>query len=455
MKWIYGLTFLILWGCGEEDFEIPMAETNPIPEGIMVSLNALIAGLDNNEAEKRIQFSEEDQFTEGYVISSDQSGNFFREIVIQDLPEKPTVGILVKLDERALYQKFPLGSKLRIRLKGLSLGFENGVIQLGILKENQIAPIDFSSIENHVFRTQEIAKLQPLILEANQITKNHELLYVTLPNLQFGANLITPQPKTLAAESADRFDAFRPALHCPSGVEITLCTSTFSSFKQATIPVTMGAITGVLSRDFGDDFFVIKMNSIADLDFQPSDARCESSFFECTKTNFKAANVLFSENFETITNENKLELLGWFNINVTGDEKRWEDRKVTNINNRTLTISAFNTNLRPLEAWLITPEIDLEGIEKAYFKCKIRTRFNNGKTLNLWITNAYTGDPLTTVWELLPVEIPIQSSNFKTIMQPISCMSGKIRIAFQYKGFDPIATSTYEIDEVQFLSSKL
>lgn len=455
MKWIYFIPLLILWSCSEEDFEIPTAQTQPIPRGTILSLNAITSGLDRNEVEKRIQFSEEDQFTEGYVISSDESGNFFREIIIQDFPENPTIGILIKLDERALYEKFPLGSKLRIRLKGLSLGFENGVIQLGVLKENQIAPIDFSSIENQVFRTQEIATLQPLTLEANQITRNQELLYVTLNNLQFDTNLITPVPITLAAESTDHFDAFRPALHCPSGVEISLCTSTFSSFKQATIPVTMGGITGVLSRDFGDDFFVIKMNSIADLDFPQSNARCESNFFECATTNVEVADLLFSEDFETITNENKLEPLGWFNINVTGDEKRWEDRKVTNINNRTLSISAFNTNLRPLEAWLITPEINLEGIADAYFKCKIRTRFNNGKTLNLWITNAYTGDPLTTVWELLPAEIPIASSNFKTIIQSISCKSGKIRIAFQYKGFDPIATSTYELDDVQFFGSKL
>jgi len=449
MKHIYFFIAILFLSCGEEEFEVPKSKVNPIPMGEIISINALVSGLSRIDPEKKITFVEEDQFVEGFVISSDRGGNFFKEIVIQDQSENPTRGIIVRLDERALYQKFPLGSKLRIRLSGLSLGYKNGVVQLGVLKENQIVPIDFPSIENHVFRTREVVQLKPLELDVSQITRAHESVYISLKNIQFDKTLIAPIVKTLAGENSDNFDGLRTMMHCPSGVEIVLCTSTFSSFKNVNLPTTSGKIVGVLGRDFSDNFFVIKINNVEDLDFK-STARCDPVFFECLETDFSASRVLFEENFETITNENKLDVLGWFNGNVTGDEKRWEDRKVTNINNRTLNISAFNTNLRPLEAWLITPEVDLDGTEKAYFKCKIRTRFNNGKNLNMWITNSYSGNPLTTNWELLPVEIPVRSSNFKTIQQSISCISGKIRVAFQYKGFDPVSTSTYEIDNVQF-----
>ena len=447
------LAITLLLGCNENEFEVPESKIIEVPSGTMISIRSVISDLDRLEEEKKINFTQEDQFVEGYVISSDKEGNFFKELVIQDKPENPTSGIIVKLDERALYQRYPFGSKIRIRLKGLSVGFENGVTQLGILKENEIRAIDFSSIDDYVFRTGEITKPKPLHISTEQINRTHELLYVALDHLQFDKSLTDPEIKTIAGEKTDRFDGLRTMNHCPSGVDIVLCSSIFSSFKKVSLPKNKGTVTGVLMRDFGDDFFVVKMNSIQGLNFK-EEKRCEPIFFECKADKASSSEILFEEDFETITNEKKLEPLGWFNINVTGDEKRWTDKKVTNVNNRTLTISAFNSNLKPLEAWLITPEIDLEKVEKAYLKFRVRTRFNTGKALYIWVTDLYSGDPLTTDWKLLPVEIPVESSNFKTIEYPISCLTGKIRLAFQYKGYDPIVTSTYEIDDIQFMGVK-
>jgi len=444
------LTTIFFFSCTEKEFEVPKAMSIDIPSGNSISIKALTSGLDRLEDEKKVSFIEDNQFVEGYVISSDREGNFFKELVLQDKPRNPTKGIVILMDERALYQRYPFGSKIRIRLKGLTVGFKNGIIQLGVLKEDEIEPINFPSIDNYVFRTDEKVALTPLELSPDQITREHELLYVSLTDLQFNKSLIEPIIKTVAGEKADSFDGLRTMMHCPTGVEITLCTSTFSSFKNVNLPTRKGKVTGILSRDFRDDFFVIKMNSISNLDFK-NNLRCEPIFFKCDGSDFTTMEVLFEEDFETITNENKLEPLGWFNINVTGDEKRWVDKKVTNVDNRTLSISAFNTSLQPLEAWLITPEVNLDEAENAYLKFRVRTRFNTGRTLNVWITNSFTGDPLETDWELLPVQIPVKSSNFKTIRQSISCLSGKIRVAFQYKGFDPIATSTYEIDDIQII----
>lgn len=437
--------------CSEGETEVPKVKNQDIPTGTIISISSLKDSIDRFVEEQTISFSDEDQFIEGFVISSDKEGNFFKELIIQDQPQNPTAGVSVLIDERALYQRYPLGSKIRIRLQGLSMGFKNGVLQLGILQDREIMPIDFSSVRNHVFRTAIKKELKPLNLSIEQITRDHELLYVSFNNIQFEKSLIAPIRKTIAGEISDNFDGLRVFQQCPSSIELVMCTSTFSSFKNASIPINSGEITGVLTRDFRDDFFVIKMNSITDLNFEHED-RCEPVFFDCPSNGQNVNTIIFEEDFEEITNEVKLEPLGWYNINVTGDEKRWEDRKVTNIDNRTLVISAFNSNLRPLEAWLITPEIDLTNTESAEMTVRVRTRFNNGKTLKIWITNSYSGDPLTTNWILLPIEVPTESSNFRTLKQNISCITGKIRIAFQYKGFDPVATSTYEIDDLKFYS---
>ncbi len=446
-------SLLFLYGCSKEDFEIPEINNKEIPTGNLLSLKGITANLDSRE-QNISTFTVEDQFVEGYVISSDKEGNFFKELIIQDTVESPTIGVVVLLDERALYQRYPFGTKIRIRLKGLSIGFKNGVVSLGILKESEIEAIDFSSIDNHVFRTTETKEIKPLPFKLEDLKANDVLKYVTVDNLQFNQNLLFPELKTLAGEVADKFDGLRAMQQCASGVELMLCTSTFASFKNVDLPQSSGTITGIITRDFGDDFFVFKINSIAHLNFNEQE-RCDPVFFECNTTNnFSATEVLFKEDFETITNENKLDPLGWFNINTTRDEKRWVDKKVINVANRVLSISAQNTNLRPLEAWLITPEINLENTINAYLQFRIRTRFNTGKALDVWITEDFSGNPLTTKWKHLPVVVPILSSNFKIIQQDISCFKNKVRLAFQYKGYDPIITSTYEVDDVQILGIK-
>lgn len=430
--------------CEEKDFDIPSPKAIAVPQGEVISIASVKAGLDRVE-QNTITFSKE-QFVDAYVISTDKGGNFFKKIVLQDKPKNPTSGIQVLVDERNLYQRYPLGSKIRISLKDLSVGLGNGVSQLGVLVENEIEAIPFTLLDKHLFRTTEIATLKPLEINVNTLSFEKESLYVTFNKMQFPQEFVN---QTLAAEVTDRFDGLRPVYNCETQAEIVLSTSTFSSFKNFTIPNTSGKITGVLSRDFADEFFVLKMNSATDLQFVETE-RCDPHFFDCEQIGIMPTNVLFKEDFETITNENKLEPLGWENINITGDEKRWTDKKITNINNRVLSISAFNTKLRPLEAWLITPEINTEEVTGLYLEFRVRTRFNNGKTLKIWLTDAYSGDPLTTDWKLLEVDIPITSSNYVTIQKNISCLSGKVRVAFQYKGYDPSATSTYEIDDVVF-----
>ena len=440
------MCFLI--SCSEEAIEIPSANIEQLPDGTLVPMQSLKKSLDSNLDNPLFSFTTPNQFIEGYVNSSDSEGNFFKELTIQDRHVNPTVGITILIDERALYQRYPVGTKIRVNLKGLSVGFKSGVLHLGLLKETEIAAIDFSIIDTHILRTGIRKTLIPLNLMVTEITKSHEQLYVCFKDMQFESNLVAPVTKTFAGETDDKFDGFRTIKQCTSDAELVLSTSVFSTFKNLNLPEGKGRVSGVLSKDFGGSFYVLKMNSISEIDFNEID-RCKSTFFECAMNDMQGAKKeIFKEDFELITNEVKLEPLGWVNVNVTGDEKRWQDRKATNVNNRTLTISAFNTNLRPLEAWLITPEIDLGKSGNPVFSVRIRTRFNNGTALKVWITNSFTSNPLTASWEELPLEIPVYSSNFITLKQNLSCINGPVRIAFQYKGFDPVVTSTYDIDDV-------
>jgi len=61
----------------------------------------------------------EDYIVEGYVSSSDQSGNIYKVLYVQDDPKNPTKAIEVQIDGSNNYLDYPLGSKVRINAKGL------------------------------------------------------------------------------------------------------------------------------------------------------------------------------------------------------------------------------------------------------------------------------------------------------------------------------------------------
>ena len=74
---------------------------------------------------------QDDLIIEGYVISSDEAGNFFSTLHFQDAPENPTEGLQLELDLRDSHLFYPRGSTIYIKLKGLYLGKQKDVYKLG------------------------------------------------------------------------------------------------------------------------------------------------------------------------------------------------------------------------------------------------------------------------------------------------------------------------------------
>ncbi len=72
----------------------------------------------------------------GQVVSSDQSGNLYKEVYIQD----ETGGIDLKLGRSSIYSEFPRGMWVYVYCTGLTLGAYNGMPQLGAEPDNN--PVD-------------------------------------------------------------------------------------------------------------------------------------------------------------------------------------------------------------------------------------------------------------------------------------------------------------------------
>ena len=46
-------------------------------------------------------------YVEGYVVSSDATGNFYKKLIIQDKSESPTAGIEIVLNKTSLSETYP------------------------------------------------------------------------------------------------------------------------------------------------------------------------------------------------------------------------------------------------------------------------------------------------------------------------------------------------------------
>ena len=108
----------------------------------------------------------------GQVISSDVTGNVYRELYIQD----ETGGIDVKIGKSSLYSEFTLGQWVYVYCDGLTLGAYNGMPQLGLAadetstNEYETSYIDVQAIINqHVFRGVQDTPLTPAVVTETDI----------------------------------------------------------------------------------------------------------------------------------------------------------------------------------------------------------------------------------------------------------------------------------------------
>ncbi len=115
---------------------------------------------------------EEDIWIKGQVVSSDQSGNLYKEVYIQD----ETGGIDLKLGRGSIYSEFPRGMWVYVDCTGLTLGAYNGMPQLGAEADNtsvneyETSYIDPQAIiDLHVKRGPKADPVQPLVITEDQL----------------------------------------------------------------------------------------------------------------------------------------------------------------------------------------------------------------------------------------------------------------------------------------------
>ena len=431
-----------------------MTFENPTIEGTKITIDAIQGILNQQIVEDgdnaKVIFEDTDAYIEGYVISSDKAGNFFKELIVQDKKENPTAGIRIFIDQSPLYTSYEVGRKVYIKLNGLSIGVENGMPTIGHIDGNSISVIPSFLIDDIIIRSTEVEVLTPLKIKLEDIDDAKLNLLLSIDTLQFHKSLVSEGSVfTFAAENNDEYDGERIVESCSTGRTTILSTSTFSDFRGLQLPTGQFTFQGILTKNFEGSMYNLVLNDATQL-VELEETRCDPDVLNCG-TPAVGDQVIFEEDF-TDKRIRDLEDLGWLNINIYDGDLEYEMGSFDN--NDYIQITGYNSDEPMYEVWLITPEINLDITQDETLSIDLQAAYDNGDILEIFVTDDFTESVEEATWTKLDIQVPRSSmSGFGDFINSspigLACLDGNVRIGFKYTGGDPKATTRYHIDNLK------
>lgn len=278
---LIAFTALFITSCVHDDkYDDPNLDTfqcQDLTANITIAqVKALHPMLPNANDNKRYVFpADSPAILEGYVSSTDETGNIYKTIFIQDDPVNPTQGFVISVDAVSTYTKFPQGSKIYIKLKGMALGTYGNLIQLGIEDERAIATgqdavsrIPEKQVPSVIFRSCTVREnIIPKVLTLQQMSSNENLLgaLIQVNDAEFDSRLLcstyAPNGATVDRQIND------PTLSTATRV---IRNSGFASFSNQTLPSGKGKLIGIFSK-FTTTYqlYINKAEDLADMNHFP------------------------------------------------------------------------------------------------------------------------------------------------------------------------------------------
>ncbi|HQW85118.1 MAG TPA: DUF5689 domain-containing protein [Ferruginibacter sp.] len=383
----------------------------------------------------------------GVVVADDKSGNFYKQLYIQDA----TGGLQILLDANSLYGSYPVGRKIFIKCKGLCISDYNKTMELGIKATVSGLPsiegIPSNLISNYVIggSLNNPVIATPVTLAQLGGTSNTNMqdpyigMLVQLDNFAFN-NINATYSDTSAYKATQNLD-----LKNCSGDAIIIRTSAYANFAGQQVAQGRGKLTAIYTVFGNTKQFIIRDQS--DVDF-PNPYACPLP-----------PGTLFFEDFESIgANNGLLNITGWKNIGEVGGIS-YQNAVFGPI--KCAKISAFNTGASTVTSWFISPSINLTGATAPKLTFLETAGFAVGSTvLEVLVSTNYNGSntPSTSSWtQVWSRTATTPTSGFGTLASVgninLSAFIGQnVFIAFKYSGGDPTKTTTYEIDDVKVLA---
>lgn len=430
-----------------EDVKFTEARCTPSFQDVDITTNTTLKLIKEKYSGNTTAITQ-DLIFEAYVTSSDQAGNIYKVLYVQDKPENPEHGIQILVNKNAIYQDYQVGRKVYVKAKGLYIDKINDVLTLGAVQGLDVVRIPEEAIKNHIIAGNS-ATLVPKVVTIDDILNNENLVstLVKINDMQ----LLKSEVGEAYANANNTYTVNRTLEECSSNTSIILRNSGYSSFKDQEFPTKKGSITALVSRY--KSVFQLYIRDTNDVNFTGD--RCDPLELDCGALPPVGTNVVYEENFESVSS---LTASGWTNINTNGGAKVFDLKSFGG--NTYIQAAAYKSKENPLEIWAVTPAINFDSSKDEILTFETKTGYNNGKALTVWASNDFTGDPKTATWyEITDATIAdgpsngYQSSFTNSGSINVSCLQGDVHIGFRYLGGDGAVTTTFQIDNVKIVGN--
>ena len=258
---------------------------------------------------------------EAFVISSDQAGNIFNTLHLQDKPVNPTAGLQFELELRDSYLFFQPGDRVILSLKGLYLGKSKGLFKIGSAYSTfgtlQPGRLPKHRIFAHIVKScDQPSSLQPQKISVDEIPFQPMNTLVLIEEMEF------VEEELDSSYAQENEQTLRKLTDCQDN-EIRLLNSGYSDFYAETLPAGMGSITAINYSENGEPTLIIR--SVDDILF--TQERCKEYITEFT------SNHLFISELADPDNNNSARFVElYYSGNEALPLKGWHLDRYTNDN---------------------------------------------------------------------------------------------------------------------------
>ena len=240
------LAIAALSSCVKKDFDAPpdMSAIDP-----NVPVNMTIARLKSMYPAATPSRIDSDYTIYGVVTADDRSGNWYKQINIQD----STGGITILVDQNGLYGDYPIGRKVYVKLKGLYMGTYGSLPQIGLTPDytGALSNIPGNSIGNYIVKAN-----YPNPIVADTFENLAALKAVNAQSSKYIQKLVVIKNVEVAQADLGRTYAQQAVLTSGTSVNIKDCagntiqmrTSGYANFQPIEVPRGNGMITAVYTR---------------------------------------------------------------------------------------------------------------------------------------------------------------------------------------------------------------
>jgi len=192
-----------------------------------------------------VSYKARTSYIRAVVVSSDEGGNFYKSMTIQDA----TGAVQLQLDQTGLFNFYPVGQKIVLKIKGLVIGDYNELPQIGwIYNGNQVGRINSLFIDSYIIRDG-----KPSLSNIPKPLTNDEIDFATNDDVNKLVRLEKVRFERDAIGKALAFNDFITdwKVLVPVGdtvQEVMVRTSNFAKFRNVIIEDKEYDLTGILTK---------------------------------------------------------------------------------------------------------------------------------------------------------------------------------------------------------------